>query len=206
MIKAKHHFLIYPFFVWLTLFLLKRRFHQINIIGEFNNENKPTLIIANHISWWDGFWIAYLNEKKIHRKIHFMMLEEQLKKHWYFNYCGGYSVRKKTHSIIESLEYTVDLLNIPQNMVLMFPQGEIKSMHEQEIIFEQGIQRVLQKVSKEIQIVLVANIVDYFSNPKPSLYMYIKGYSGSGLDKLSLESEYNAFYQTVLNSQKKLEN
>ena len=128
-----------------------------------------------------------------------MMLEEQLKKHWYFRYTGGYSVQKKSRSIIESLDYTSRLLNNPDNMVLIFPQGSIKSMHEQKIVFEKGIQRIVEKVAKEVQIIFVANMIDYFSNPKPGLYIHIKSYSGNVYDKNTLESEYNLFYRSVVN-------
>jgi len=92
MIKAKHHIIINTIFNWLTSFLLKRNFNSLQINSDFADNGNPILIIANHISWWDGFWILYLNKKVIHRKFHFMMLEEYLKKHWYFQYIGGFSV------------------------------------------------------------------------------------------------------------------
>jgi 1-acyl-sn-glycerol-3-phosphate acyltransferase len=204
MIRAKHHFFIYPFFELYSLIKIKLNFSEVHILGELNLSNKALLIIANHISWWDGFWIVYLNLKKLHRRFHFMMLREQLEKNWYFKYAGGYSVEKKSRSIIESLEYTAGLLNNPRNMVLMFPQGEINSMQEQEIIFEKGIQRIMEKASGEVQIVFVANMIDYFSTPKPGLYMHIISYSGNLFDKNTLESEYNVFYRSAVNRQKKL--
>jgi len=136
MIKAKHHIFIYPFFKWFTVRKLKSTFNKIEIIGTCKDENLPVLVIANHISWWDGFWVMYLNMQKFHRKFYFMMLEEQLRKHWYFNFTGGYSVRKSSRSIIDTLNYTAELLEHSSNMVLLFPQGRITSMHNQEIKFE----------------------------------------------------------------------
>lgn len=206
MIKAKHHFFIYPFFELYSLIKIKMNFSEVHILGELNHSNKALLIIANHISWWDGFWIVYLNLKKLHRRFHFMMLKEQLEKNWYFKYAGGYSVERKSRSIIESLDYTAWLLNNPKNLVLMFPQGEIKSMHEQEMVFEKGIQRIIEKASNEIQIIFVANMIDYFSAPKPGLYMHIKSYSGNLFYKNTLESEYKIFYRSAVNRQKKLTN
>lgn len=206
MIRAKHHFIIYPFFELYSLVKIKLNFSEVHILGELNPSNKALLIIANHISWWDGFWIVYLNLKKLHRRFHFMMLREQLEKNWYFKYAGGYSVEKKSRSIIESLDYTAGLLNNPRNMVLIFPQGEIKSMHGQEMVFEKGIQRIMEKTSGEIQIVFVANLIDYFSAPKPGIYMHIESYSGNLFDKNTLESEYNVFYRSAVDYQKRLTN
>lgn len=202
MIKAKHHIVIYPLFKWLTGFLLKRNFNSVNIEGIFNDNGKPVLIIANHISWWDGFWIMYLNLKTLHRRFHFMMLEEQLKKHWYFQYSGAYSVKKKSRSIVESIIYTTKLLQNSENMVFMFPQGEINSLYNNSIKFEKGVLRIIEQCSEDVQVLFVANLLDYFSNPKLNLYIYIKSYSIKYLKEYSVETEYNKFYDSVLSLQK----
>lgn len=117
MIRAKHHNVMYPFFKWLTRFLLKRNFHALQIEGPFHDNGRSVLVVANHISWWDGFWVEYLNQKIIHRRFHFMMLEEQLKKHWYFQYTGGFSVNRNSREIVESIDYAVELLNKDDNLV-----------------------------------------------------------------------------------------
>jgi len=184
--------------------LLKKRFNLIRTIGDFKDSGKPVLVIANHFSWWDGFWLMYLNLKLIHRKFHFMMLEEQLKKHWYFQFAGGYSVKKKSRSVLESLKYTDRLLKDPKNMVFIFPQGEIQSQHSSTITFEQGVQRIIEKLTDEIHVVFVANLLDYFSHPKPSLYMYIETHNSQQLKSGSVESKYLRFYMQALSKQKKL--
>jgi len=203
-LKAKHHRVIYPLFKLLTHFLLKRKFQVIHTIGDFDDPGKPVLVIANHISWWDGFWLMYLNLKRIHRKVHFMMLEEQLKKHWYFQFTGGFSVKKKSRSLIESLNYTLELLSDPHNMVFIFPQGEIQSQHNNTITFEQGVQRIVEKLTDEIQVVFVANLLDYFSHPKPGLYMYIETHNSQQLKHCSVESKYSIFYNNALSKQKNI--
>ena len=202
MIKAKHHIVIYPIFKWLTGFLLKRNFNSITIDGEFIDKGKPILIIANHISWWDGFWMMYLNLKILHRKFHFMMLEQQLKKHWYFQYSGAYSVNKKSRSIIESLNYTEKLLQDSRNMVFMFPQGKINSLYNNPIQFESGVQRIIDHATDALQVIFVANLLDYFSDSKLNLCMYIKVFLAKDLKGNIVKAEYNRFYNQVLSQQK----
>ena len=80
------------------------------IKGAFSYSGNPVLAIANHISWWDGFCLMHLNLKVLNRKFNFMMLEVQLKKHWYFQYSRAYSVKKKSQSVISSIAYTAELL------------------------------------------------------------------------------------------------
>jgi len=203
-LKAKHNFFIYPFFQWYAVWLIKRKFSKANIIGSFDDKNLPVLLIANHISWWDGFWAMYLNLKIIKRKFHFMMLEEQLQKFWFFNYTGGFSVNKKAKSVIDTLNYTGELLNDAKNMVLIFPQGEIQSMHLQTFQFEKGINHILKGKEEKIQILFMANLVDYFSTPKPIINIYIQDYEDLSLNPESIQNSYNEFYKRCVEHQKGL--
>jgi hypothetical protein len=205
MLKAKHNMIIYPFFQVYNNFILKKHFKEIRFIGEIDDLNRPILLISNHISWWDGFWHEYFNIKYFKRKYHFMMLEEQLRRHWFLNYCGGFSVRKKSRSIIESINYTVEILKDNRNMVLIFPQGEIQSMQNKTIVFENGIEHILNKVENPIQICFVANLVDYFSDPKPTDYFYFQEYKEQAFDVDSLQKSYNNFYCQCVENQKKIE-
>lgn len=202
MIKAKHHKVIYPLFKCLTSVLLNRNFNSIAISGEFVDTGKPIFVIANHISWWDGFWLMYLNLRILHRKFHFMMLEDQLKKHWYFQYTGAFSVKKKSRSVVESLTYTTQLMNDSKNMVFMFPQGEINSLYNNTIKFERGIERIVEQCKDDVQLIFVANFLDYFSELKPNLYMHINVLSIKDVKEGSVESAYNTFYNKILDKHK----
>lgn len=202
MIKAKHHTVIYPLFKWLTRFLIKRNFNSVSIDGRFFDNGNSVLVIANHISWWDGFWIEYLNQKILYRKCHFMMLEEQLKKHWYFNYTGGYSIKKKSRSIVDSINYSIELLKQPENLVLMFPQGQIHSLYHNKVTFEKGIERIVHNIAPDTQILFVANLIDYLSDSNPNLFIYLKTFLAKDFHQSNTEGEYNKFYEQVINTQK----
>lgn len=189
-------------FKWLSKFLINRNFNSVNINGEFADNGKSILVIANHVSWWDGFWVDYLNQKFLNRKFHFMMLEDQIKKHWYFRYTGGYSVKKKSRNIFNSISYSIELLQQPENLVLMFPQGEIQSIYNDAVVFENGVERIINKTAPETQVIFVANLIDYFSDSKPNLFIYFKSMLVQDLQKTTVEKEYNTFYQQSLNFQK----
>ena len=189
-------------FKWLSRFLIKRNFNSVTIDGRFVDNGSSVLIIANHVSWWDGFWIEYLNSKICNRKFHFMMLEDQLKKHWYFQYSGGYSIKKKSRSIIDSISYSVELLKQPGNLVLMFPQGQIHSLYQNKIVFEKGIERIVQNTTSDTQIMFVVNLVDYLSDSKPNLFIYLKVFDAKDFHQTNIETAYNKFYEQVMNIQK----
>jgi len=197
--KAKHHFFLYPFFQLYSVWKIQNNFHRVHINSNFSDKGLPVLIVSNHISWWDGFWVVYLNRKMFRRKyFFFMMLEEQLKERIFLNKAGGYSVNKRSRSIIETIDYTVRLLDDNRNLVLMFPQGEINSLYNTRIHFEKGLEHILRKKHSPIHLVFLVNLIDFFSNQKPSLFMYLKEYQGKETDTQSIESEYNRFYNEAL--------
>jgi hypothetical protein len=158
-------------------------------------------VVSNHVSWWDGIWIMYLNVNVFKRKFHFMMLEDQIRKNKVCNQVGGYSVKKGSRSIIESLAYTAELLKDKQNMVLVFPQGKIESFYTPSIQFEKGFNNVLKKVHSEVQVVFIVNLVDYLSNTNPSLSMYYKEYDNVNLNAEKMQEDYNQFYAQCIKEQ-----
>jgi len=197
-IEAKHNFFIYPFFKLYALFKVRRNFREVIIVGHLEEKNLPVLLVSNHLSWWDGFWAMYLNLKLIRRKFHFMMLEEQLRLYSFFINTGGYSVRKGSRSVIESINYTKRLLADRKNMVLLFPQGKITSLYDQTLKFEKGLEHILKDLKGKVQVVFMANLVDYLSNEKPTLYMYIQEYSISDTGTAKPEDDYNRFYSQCI--------
>lgn len=202
MIRSKHHIILTPGFNWLIRRMLRNNFHSLNIMGEFHDNGKAVLVLSNHISWWDGFWIAHLNQKKIHRKIHFMMLADQLKKHWYFQHIGGYPVQPRSRQMLESLRYTVQLLENRKNVVLVFPQGQIHSQLDQPIHFKKGIEYIIKNCNADTQILFVANFFEYFSDKKPNVDIYMEASLAGQYENSEIEKVYNEFYLNSLHHHK----
>lgn len=204
-IKAKHHFIIHPIFKLYSRVMINRHFARVEVIGDIDTcSNRSILLLSNHCSWWDGFWQLSLNMKVFKKKFHFMMLEEQLKKHWYFNYTGGFSVKKSSRSAVETIQYSAELISHPDNLLLMFPQGKVESLHKQSFAFEKGVERILQRTERSnVQIVFLVNSIDYFINRKPILYHYIKEYKDNNADYITIENNYNAFFKESINNQTK---
>jgi hypothetical protein len=194
MIKTRHHWFLYPFFEWYSWFRMNRHFKSIHMVGTFSKTGLPVLIIANHFSWWDGFFIASLNRKIFQKKFHVMMLEDQLKKNWFFRYTGAFSIRKSSKDIIESLKYGIELLQNPNHLLTFFPQGKFESAHQSPLHFEKGLEWLLKNLQNEVHMVFVANQTEYFESAKPKLFMHFKTYDYNGKNLQKIERDYNAFY------------
>lgn len=198
--KASHHPVIYPFFRTYTRLKLKMTFRNIIIRGDYMSSDEPILLLANHISWWDGFWAWYLNMKIFRHRFYFMMLDDQLRRHNFFTRTGGFAVKKGTRSILESIDYAVELLSGKNNLVLIFPEGRIGSMHKREFIFEKGTGRIAEKSAASCRIFFLESIVDYGSSPKPFLFMYFTEYVSEKRDYQHLQEAYKKFHNDTLES------
>ncbi len=206
-IKAQHNWFVYPFFKFYAVYKIHRSFNQTVISGDYHDKGLPVLLLSNHLSWWDGFWAMYVNVKLLKRKFHFMMLEEQLKRFSFFINTGGYSVKKRSRSVIDSINYTAEILSDKENMVLLFPQGKITSIYNQTFIFENGIGHIINKIKGKIQIIFMANLVDYFSDEKPSLFIYLREYESPDCKTETIQEAYNRFYsECIANNIKEADN
>lgn len=129
-----------------------------------------------------------------------MMLEEQLRKYWFFNLSGGFSVKKKSRSVLESIAYASEILEDKGNLLLVFPQGEIQSAYRSSFVFESGTERILAGKADRVQVVFMAALTDYFSSPKPGAWFYLEEFKGSTTHGGDMQKGYNDFYSRIINT------
>jgi 1-acyl-sn-glycerol-3-phosphate acyltransferase len=186
--------------------MLKWHFREIKIKGTYFEKERPILLIGNHFSWWDGFIANYLNNVIFRRRFHIMMLEEQLEPRPFLNKAGAYSIRKKSRDIVESLNYTRELLDDKNNLVAVYPQGEIQSLYHYPLEFQKGITSVLNRLKDEVDIVFLVALVDYFSHRKPALTLGLKVYKGGNTSVTDeMEEAYNDFMKQMIREQNEKE-
>jgi 1-acyl-sn-glycerol-3-phosphate acyltransferase len=130
------------------------------------------LLLCNHFSWWDGFWAGYLSQTYLNRNFYIMMQEDHLKKRMFINLLGGFSINRKSKEVVQSLQYAANLLENPNNLVTIFPQGELVSNHTEDIEIERGIGHVVKKIKGNCQIIYYSAFIEYFESLKPSVYIY----------------------------------
>ena len=202
MIRAEH----IPFFVWFFNFYtelnLRKYFSRITVHQECEVSDLPLLIIGNHFSWWDGFFVVYLNTHVFRRSLYIMMLEEQLKHRKFLSKAGAFSIKKGTRSVIESMDYCIDILKDPGNLLALYPQGTFQSSYQFPFRFERGIMRIIDHAQNSFQLIFLASLTDYFSSKKPRLDFYLQTQNPDTLKSLSeLEAAYNVFYSGCVKQQ-----
>lgn len=172
MIRTQHSLsadiIFQPYLTW----LFKRHFHEIRLLGTVPDipDDLPLLLLPNHSTWWDGFFVYLLNKRIFHRTAHLMMLETQLTKYKFFRKIGAYSIEPKNRrGVIKSLEYTIELLAREMSLVAIFPQGELLPWHTRPLAYKRGVEWILRKYGKPVTVLPLAIRAEFLGEKRPSV-------------------------------------
>jgi hypothetical protein len=205
MYRPKENKLVFIFFTWYIKFIIKKDFSNFSFDKSEYNTNKSILLLSNHFSWWDGFFIFYINKLYFKKQFHVLVSGENYNKVGFLKYLGAFAPATKGKDIIETLKYAGDLLNDPNNLVLVFPQGKLQSNHIKNIAFEKGIMQIINSSQKQMEVVFSASFIDYFSKRKPSVYTYLQKWDTEEYISLQLlKSSYNKHYEQSILKQSKI--
>ncbi|NOW96723.1 lysophospholipid acyltransferase family protein [Mucilaginibacter sp. SG564] len=194
--------MFYRFMRW----WMGRNFKEINIQPFEPRAGHSILLLTNHFSWWDGFFANYAAFNNLKRRLYIMMQHDHFLKHWYFKYLGAFSMKKSSREMLESLTYSAGLLNNPENLVTIFPQGALYSNHETYIHVENGIERLIKQIKGPCQIIYQCTLIDYFESLKPRAYIHHFDCGVAGEVRFEeLKQRINNFHQQALQKQANME-
>lgn len=203
MIPARRNTFLSNMFALYMRYRMRKAFNNIQVVAPFTaKEGHSVLLLCNHFSWWDGFFGNYIAYWVLKRKLYIMMQHDHLEERMLLNLFGGFSIERGTREMIKSLWYAADLLNDPQNLVVVFPQGELISNHITHVGVEKGIERLINHIKGPCQIVYCATLIDYFESLKPSAYIHLFDCGVAGTVKFEdLDKNIQAFHQQALKNQ-----
>lgn len=161
--------------------------------------DQSVLLLGNHISWWDGFWPLEMNRRLWKKAYYVMMLEKELRQRPFMRQGGAFSIHPQQRSMLTSLSYAGQLLTQPGNLVLIYPQGKIHSLYENEVVFRPGVERMIRKYDGNYTVVLFVACLDFGAHPRPTLYFYLKEVEREAcLAGASLSGIYEAHYREAM--------
>ncbi|CAN5793539.1 hypothetical protein BH23GEM6_BH23GEM6_01850 [soil metagenome] len=105
--------------------------------------DRPLILIANHVSWWDGFLL-----REVHRALrpraplHTVMLESELGTHRMLRTLGAVGIDPaNAASVAHCIRVLEDRLEHRQDSVVaFFPQGRIWPSHRRPLQFQRGVE------------------------------------------------------------------
>ena len=197
--------IVVRFFTWYISRIIANDFSSFTFNKVDVDKSKAILLVANHFSWWDGFLMYQLNRLVFKKNFHVLVTEKNYKNVGFLKYLGAFPVKKKSRSMMESLNYAGGLLNDQKNLVLVFPQGRLFSNHVEEVRFEKGLMYIVNASQKNFQYLLSASFVDYFEKRKPSVTCYLRTCNGAEFASIdSIKTAYNNHYETSRNQHSRL--
>lgn len=171
MIEAKHNIFAEILYRKYLSRLFKSNFGKIFLINEFPDIKKCIRLIVtpNHFSWWDGFFIEFAMRKFTDRKLHILMLEDQLRKYRFLQYLGAFSINQESvSSVSESLKYAKKITESESNYLAFYPQGEIQNYERKFVSLKRGLISVAS--DDDAKVLIVTFKIVYGNEKKPDVY------------------------------------
>ncbi len=194
MVRNKQNFFIRWVLHTYVLWTIKRHLYEIIFNQIETDPDKSILLLANHFSYWDSLILYIASRKLFKRKYHVMVREDTTLKLNYVKYAGAFSVNKKSRDMLQSLDYAGELLQSPQNIVLIFPQGKLYSNFVNDVHFEKGVTKVMAKAEGKFQLIFAATFIQYMKHKKPTATVYLENATSAGKTQDELKNAYQRFY------------
>lgn len=198
MIKAKSNYYARIIFDIYINKLLKKNFSHFYLINNFPElkSNDSVVLVPNHFSWWDGFFIDWVLKKETNYSIKLMMLERQLKRYWFFNYIGAFSIDpEKPTSTKETMSYSRSLIRAKENALIIYSQGIIEPYEKRPIKLKKGL-RVILKTLENIKVIPVGFKISYSEEKSPSILCRF----GEPLLAKTIVNDFNFFEESFNNN------
>lgn len=150
-----------------------RQFHgwrfRADDLAALRSRERPLLFLANHTSWWDGFFALELGHR-FGQAFYVMMQQDQLAAIPFFARCGAFSMdREHPRQAMRDLKYAASLLT-PGHGVWVFPQG-VRSPAGAPLKLEAGVGR-LAAWAPDALIVPVAFRFGFVSEDLPEAFAW----------------------------------
>lgn len=159
----------------LVLPALWRAFDRIAIQDNQGVEGRglPTILYANHVSWWDGYFF-FLLEQSWRAEFYLMMEEAQLSRYRFFQQTGCFSVdRADPREAMRSVQYAAQLLaGKPRRTLIIFPQGVIVPNDRRPLDTYPGVAHIAKRAGA-VRCLPIALRLEFGQQQRPEGYLRI---------------------------------
>ncbi len=155
---------------------MRRRLDGVHVRGEEHVSwlpDLPVLLVANHVSWWDGFLL-----REVHRRIrpdapfHVVMTEGELRRTPIFRWMGALPLGDGPMAARSLLREMRDRTGNdgPAPLFGYFPQGRIWPAHRRPLGFHRGISWLAARMAP-IAVLPVGLHLEHMTRPGPAAFV-----------------------------------
>lgn len=131
----------------------------------------PLLVVSNHTSWWDPLVALHVSTHLLETTGHALMDAKNLRRLPFFALVGGFGVelgnREDRAAIIR---YAAELLETPNHLVWIFPQGAERPNDERPLGFRRGSGEIA-RISPQAKVLPVGLRYEFGGVEKPTLWI-----------------------------------
>ena len=136
--------LLLSLFTWYSRRYIRRHFHSLRVSRTGLPtwaEGQPLVIYSNHASWWDALVCFVLQDEFFRdRKLFAPIDAAMLKRYRFFGRLGFFGVEQHTRrGAMQFLQNAEPILQSPQNLLAITPQGRFADVRERPIRFSTGL-------------------------------------------------------------------
>ena len=166
-------------FAGFVRFLVRRHFSRLTLLGPVPclDDGFPWIFVANHMSWWDGFFLWSLQRQLApQRRIYTVMLAREYVKLRLFRWIGALPLEPSSSASLRYLFRFVENLDQTSQkkpwILSFFPQGEIRPMATRPLHMRRGWQGLVKRVPKAL-ILPVALHIEPSNKRRPQAWIKI---------------------------------
>jgi len=141
----------------------------------------PLILVPNHSTWWDGFFVYLLNVMIFNRPLYLMMTDRQLQAFPFFAKVGAYSIPEQwSKEMVKSLQYTLDILSDQTKsapLICIFPQGKLVPWSKRPLEYKKGLEWILKRYPGEVSVLPLAIKATFGEEQHPEVF-FLFGESG----------------------------
>lgn len=133
---------------------------------------QPALLLANHTSWWDGFFAYLITRSAFPGEFSVLMREDELRKRRLFQKLGAFGVNPDSPASNRSLlRFLSETLGQKQrsHRIWIFPQGEITPDTFHPFHLKEGLSRL--SCAADTPLLPLYIRVEYLNRRKPTVFV-----------------------------------
>lgn len=142
-------------FEWIIVRMMRRNFADVLMWGKTPqiSPDLPILFVANHLSWWDGFFLWRIQRKIAPgAPVYTVMLAREFHQTFWFKWVGMLPITPGSTASLRALLKRLSALckqspKAPVTVCSFFPQGVIKPSFSRPLGFAEGLGSIAQSMA-----------------------------------------------------------